>query len=65
MVDVWNQFYGSFEDADFPVLVVRFEDTLFYLPEIIEAIQVCLGACGHEHMSCKKITRQRGKGPSR
>jgi len=44
MVDVWNSFHQQYWNASFPRLMVRFEDTLLYLPEIIHAVQQCTGA---------------------
>ena len=44
LVQVWNSFYQQYIDATFPRLIIRFEDTLFHLPEILHAIQQCAGA---------------------
>jgi len=44
LVDVWNSFHKQYVDAPFPRLIIRFEDTLLYLPEIIQAVQECTGA---------------------
>ena len=41
---VWNAFHRQYLDASFPRLLIRFEDTLFYLPEIIQSVQECAGA---------------------
>ena len=43
LVDIWNSFYKQYVDAPFPRLIIRFEDTLFYLPEILQAVQECAG----------------------
>ena len=44
LVDLWNSFHQQYLDAPFPRLIVRYEDTLFHLPEILQAIQECAGA---------------------
>lgn len=44
LVDLWNSFYNQYLQAPFPRLLIRFEDTLFHLPQIIQAIQECAGA---------------------
>ncbi len=44
LVDLWNAFYNQYLHASFPRLMIRFEDTLFHLPQVIQAVQECVGA---------------------
>lgn len=41
---VWNDFYNQYLHAPFPRLIVRYEDTMLHLPQVIHAIQACIGA---------------------
>jgi len=40
---IWNDWYGDYLIADFPRLIVRFEDILFHLEETLTAICECGG----------------------
>ena len=42
--EIWNDFQTAYLNAPFPRLIVRFEDALFYLPQIIAKIPQCTGA---------------------
>jgi hypothetical protein len=42
----WNLFY--YQEADFPRLIVRFEDTLFHLEAVMKQISDCIGMPLHE-----------------
>ncbi len=44
LFDLWNTFYDQYLQAPFPRLIVRFEDTLFRLPQIIQFVHECVGA---------------------
>ena len=41
---IWNDFHSAYLNASFPRLIVRFEDALFYLPQLITSIGDCVGA---------------------
>jgi len=43
MVDLWNTWYGQWYDAEFPRLMVRFEDLLFHAEETITKVCECGG----------------------
>jgi len=44
LADMWSEWYREYLDADYPRLMIRYEDTLLYGPEIMEVIRVCSGA---------------------
>lgn len=44
LIHLWNEFYQEYLKADFPRLIVRFEDAIFHLPQIVQHIQECVGA---------------------
>jgi hypothetical protein len=39
---LWNEFYIQYYTADFPRLVVRFEDTMYLFPQVLEEIRQCV-----------------------
>ncbi|CAM9258168.1 unnamed protein product, partial [Chrysoparadoxa australica] len=43
LVDVWNTWYEEWLDAQFPRLMVRFEDLLFHQEEMVREICTCSG----------------------
>lgn len=43
LVQVWNEFYGSYVDATYPRLIVRQEDVLLQMPKVVEKIRKCIG----------------------
>ena len=44
LVHLWNQWYGDYLDVqDFPRLIIRFEDLLFHLEEVVTEICHCAG----------------------
>ena len=43
MIDFWNTWYGEWHDAEFPRLMIRFEDLLFHAEETITKICECGG----------------------
>ena len=42
-VDLWNTFYRDYLNADFPHLIVRYEDLLLHADEVIPQICECVG----------------------
>ena len=44
LVHLWNDWYDSYVLADFPRLLVRFEDTLFHGKEVMAQVCQCAGA---------------------
>jgi hypothetical protein len=43
LVHFWNEWYGDYLAADFPRLIVRFEDVIFHPKEITQAVCECAG----------------------
>mmetsp|Transcript_22578 Transcript_22578/g.33045 ORF Transcript_22578/g.33045 Transcript_22578/m.33045 type:complete len:414 (-) Transcript_22578:87-1328(-) len=43
MAGLWNDWYGSYLDADFPRLVVRFEDLLLHAEDVVGKVCRCGG----------------------
>ena len=43
LVHYWNDWYYSYLTADFPRLIIRFEDTLFRSAEVMEQVCKCAG----------------------
>mmetsp|Transcript_19171 Transcript_19171/g.24668 ORF Transcript_19171/g.24668 Transcript_19171/m.24668 type:complete len:419 (-) Transcript_19171:301-1557(-) len=43
LVNVWSEWYGEYYDADFPRLMIRFEDVLFHTPKVMDTIRECVG----------------------
>lgn len=44
LAHVWNQWYKEYVEADFPRLIVRFEDLIFHTEEVLHEIHDCAGA---------------------
>ena len=43
LADMWSEWYRLYVDADFPRLVIRFEDTLFHAEQVMATILDCIG----------------------
>jgi hypothetical protein len=43
LVDLWNDWYRQYLVADYPRLMVRFEDLLFQAPAVMKQISDCMG----------------------
>ena len=43
LVDLWNDWYRQYLEADYPRLMVRFEDLLFQAPAVMQQISNCMG----------------------
>lgn len=43
LVQFWNEWYRDYIVADFPRLIVRFEDVIFHPKEITQAVCECAG----------------------
>jgi len=48
IADIWNTWYGDWIDADFPRLIVRFEDLLFHAESVVQQVCECGGGTLHE-----------------
>jgi hypothetical protein len=44
LVDLWSSYYRSYAEADFPRLIVRFEDLIFHAERVMELVSQCLGS---------------------
>jgi hypothetical protein len=44
LIHLWNDWYEGYLEADFPRLIIRFEDTLFHGKEVMKQICQCGGA---------------------
>jgi hypothetical protein len=44
LVDAWSDWYNQYLQADYPRLIVRFEDLIFHPKELINTICECAGA---------------------
>lgn len=43
LADLWSQWYRQYLEADFPRLIIRFEDTIYHLEAVVSAIRDCVG----------------------
>jgi len=44
LADMWSKYYRSYmNDADFPRLIIRFEDTLFHAEKVMRIVSDCVG----------------------
>jgi hypothetical protein len=43
LVDMWNDWNKQYVDADFPRLIIRFEDTIFHAEKVMELVSQCAG----------------------
>lgn len=41
--EMWNVWNRQYLDADFPRLIIRFEDTLYRMDEVMDHIRTCIG----------------------
>lgn len=48
LADYWGQWYKEYLEADYPRLIVRFEDIHFHAREVVETICQCVGAVPRE-----------------
>jgi len=62
LADMWSDWYRSYIDAEFPRLIIRFEDTLFHAEKIMEIISKCVGA--PMEIQYQYHTAKSKKGPS-
>lgn len=44
LAHVWSKWYREYVQADFPRLIVRFEDLIFHTEEVLREIKDCVGA---------------------
>ena len=42
--DYWSRFYGDYVSAKFPRVIIRFEDTILFAEEVMEALSHCTGS---------------------
>jgi hypothetical protein len=43
LVHMWNEWYKAYVDADYPRLLIRYEDTIFHAKQVFTAISECAG----------------------
>ena len=43
MVDLWNKYYGDWIDAEFPRIIVRFEDLIYNAEKVVGEVCTCAG----------------------
>ena len=43
LAHVWSDWYGQYFRADYPVLMIRFEDLLFNVKEMVDQVCECVG----------------------
>jgi hypothetical protein len=43
LAHLWSEWNGAYVDADFPRLIVRFEDTIYHAEEVFRAVAECSG----------------------
>ena len=48
LAHLWSDWYGQYFHADFPRLIVRFEDLLFNTKEMIQTVCACVGGVPRE-----------------
>ena len=51
LADYWGEYYKEYLEADYPRLIVRFEDIHFHAREVVETICQCAGAVPREEDS--------------
>lgn len=44
LVHLWNDWYRQYLEADYPRLIVRFEDLLLQAPAVMQQISECIGS---------------------
>lgn len=51
LAHVWSEWYLEYYEAQFPRLIIRFEDLLFHTPKVLDEIRQCAGAeWKHKHV---------------
>jgi hypothetical protein len=43
LADYWSEFNRLYLEADFPRIMVRYEDTIFHTEKVVEALRECVG----------------------
>ena len=43
LIDLWVDYYRQYYEADYPRIMIRFEDLLWHAPKVLRAISECLG----------------------
>ena len=51
LIHLWNDWYESYFNADFPRLIIRFEDTLYHGEQVLRQVCRCGGAEHNSKMS--------------
>jgi len=49
LADMWSEWNTAFLDAEFPRLIVRFEDTLFHAEKVMQLVTECVSGKPMEH----------------
>lgn len=45
---MWSMWYQAYFNADFPRLMIRFEDTLFHAEKVMQIVNECVGSSESE-----------------
>jgi hypothetical protein len=43
LADLWSSWYQAYLDADYPRLIIRYEDTLFHAEQVVQQVVSCAG----------------------
>jgi hypothetical protein len=62
LVDLWNDWYRQYLEADYPRLIVRFEDLLFQAPAVMQQISECMGVDFNEETFKYQTKSAKGHG---
>lgn len=59
---LWNDFYRQYYDADFPRLIVRFEDCMYLFPQVLKEIQHCVNGYSKTNTTEQKLDNGKDHG---
>jgi hypothetical protein len=62
ILHLWNAYYQEYQEADFPRLLVRYEDLIFHPEEVTKAVCECAGGSMRDDGSFKYIVDSAKKG---
>jgi hypothetical protein len=65
LVHFWSEWYRQYLDADFPRLIVRFEDLQFHPKEMIDIVCQCAGAVPKDEGKFEYIVGDAKWGPGK
>ena len=65
LVDMWSEWNRLYLDADYPRLIIRFEDTLFHAEQVMQAIHDCVGVpTNHSYEYLLNAAKDHGRSSS-